>query len=255
MPIPLIVAGAGLMTLGGLAAVTQEASKIGFPSSSGSGDDEWGDNTSYGDKIREYESIAIGGELGDEDVAGKRGSRQGAAVGATAGASVGVAAIEANKGCEDCPAIPYIVPHQNDITNTRTPNAYAYQARICNTQIRTVDTPAGQMRYIDEWKCTLPVPTRTKNPLVEFDGWKPSECNFIETKDNYDFFFNSQGEPNIFMGEDKKILKQATDQNWLCTSQFQKISFIDWHFSHKKMYGFCNKFLKKLSQIRTHYSP
>ncbi|WP_230083554.1 MULTISPECIES: hypothetical protein [Providencia] len=113
MPIPLIVAGAGLMTLGGLAAVTHEASKIGFPSSSGSGDDEWGDNTSYGDKIREYESIAIGGELGDEEK--KRGNNQGASVGATAGASVGVAAIEANKGCEDCPAMPYIVPHQNDI--------------------------------------------------------------------------------------------------------------------------------------------
>lgn len=31
MPIPLIVAGAGLMTLGGLAAVTQEASKSVFP--------------------------------------------------------------------------------------------------------------------------------------------------------------------------------------------------------------------------------
>ena len=85
MPIPLIVAGAGLMTLGGLAAVTQEASKIGFPSSSGSSDDEWGDNISYGDKIREYESIAIGGELGDEDPDDKRRGSQGAAAGAVAG--------------------------------------------------------------------------------------------------------------------------------------------------------------------------
>lgn len=252
MPVPLIIAGAGLMTLGGLAAVTHEASKIGFSSSSGSGDDEWG-NTSYEDKIREYESIAIGGEFDDEEK--KRGNNQGAAVGATAGASVGVAAIEASKGCQDCPAIPYIVPHQNDITNTRTPNAYAYQARICNTQIRTVDTPAGQMRYIDEWKCTIPVPTRTLNPLVEFDGWKPDECNFIETKDNYEFFFNSKGEPNWFMNEHSKILKQAGEQNWLCYSQFKKRSFIDWHFSHKKMYDLCEELLEQFSQVRTHYSP
>ncbi|KLN95407.1 Tox-REase-5 domain-containing protein [Moellerella wisconsensis] len=254
MPFPLVIlAAAGLATLGGLAAVTQEASKIGFPSSSGSSDNEWGDNTSYGDKIREYESIAIGGELGDEDPDDKRRGSQGAA-GAVVGSSAGVAAIEASKGCKDCPAIPYIIPHESNITNTRSPKAYEYQARICKTQIRTVDTPAGQLKYIDEWECTIPVPTRSKNNVI-FDGWEPSECNFIETKDNYDFFFNSQGEPNIFMGEDKKILKQATDQNWLCTNQFKKRSFIDWHFSHKKMYGFCNKFLKKLSQVRTHYSP
>lgn len=255
MPIPLILAGAGLMTLGGLAAVTQEASKIGFPSSSGSGDDEWGDNTSYDGKIREYESIAIGGEFDDEDAGNQGGSTQGAAVGAVAGSSVGVAAIEASKGCQDCPAIPYIILHENNITNTRSPNAYEYQARICNTQIRTEDTPAGQLKYIEEWRCTIPVPTRTKNPLVEFDGWVPSECNFIETKDNYDFFFNSRGEPNLFMGEHRKILKQAGEQNWLCSSQFKKRSFIDWHFSHKKMYDLCKKILIKLSQVRTHYSP
>ena len=254
MPIPLIVAGAGLMTLGGLAAVTQEASKIGFPSSSGSGDDDWGDNTSYGDRIREYESIAIGGELGDEDPDDKRRGSQGAAAGAVAGSSAGVAAIESSKGCQDCPAIPYVIPHESNITNTRSPNAYEYQARICNTQIRIVDTPAGQLKYIDEWKCTIPVPTRSKNNVI-FDGWKPSECNFIETKDNYDFFFNSKGKPNKFMGEDKKILKQATDQNWLCTSQFKSRSFIDWHFSHKKMFEFCEVLLEPLSQIRTHYTP
>ncbi|WP_323159230.1 hypothetical protein, partial [Pseudomonas marginalis] len=86
-----------LMTLGGLAAVTQEASKIGFPSSSGSGDDEWGE-TSYGDRIREYESIAIGG-IDDEDSDDKRRGSQGAAAGAVAGSSAGVAAIEASKGC------------------------------------------------------------------------------------------------------------------------------------------------------------
>ena len=252
MPVPLIIAGAGLMTLGGLAAVTHEASKIGFPSSSGSGDDEWG-NTSYEDKIREYESIAIGGEFDDEEK--KRGNNQGAAVGATAGASVGVAAIEASKGCQDCPALPYIVPHQNDITNTRTPNAYAYQARICNTQIRTVDTPAGQMRYIDEWKCTIPVPTRTLNPLVEFDGWKPDECNFIETKDNYEFFFNSKGKLKPFAKDGGGIFKQANDQNWLCESAFKQKSYIDWHFSQRNMYEFSKGLLNSLSQVRTHYSP
>ncbi|WP_323084226.1 Tox-REase-5 domain-containing protein [Providencia alcalifaciens] len=252
MPVPLIIAGAGLMTLGGLAAVTHEASKIGFPSSSGSGDDEWG-NTSYEDKIREYESIAIGGEFDDEGK--KRGNNQGAAVGATAGASVGVAAIEASKGCQDCPAIPYIVPHQNDITNTRTPNAYAYQARICNTQIRTVDTPAGQMRYIDEWKCTIPVPTRTLNPLVEFDGRKPDECNFIETKDNYDNFFDKDGEVKAFWEKGGNIPKQAFDQDWLCQHQFKGRSYIDWHFSQENMYRFCSVILDSYPQIRTHLTP
>ncbi|TCT34436.1 restriction endonuclease fold toxin 5 of polymorphic toxin system [Providencia alcalifaciens] len=251
MPVPLIIAGAGLMTLGGLAAVTHEASKIGFPSSSGSGDDEWG-NTSYEDKIREYESIAIGGEFDDEEK--KRGNNQGAAVGATAGASVGVAAIEASKGCQDCPAIPYIVPHQNDITNTRTPNAYAYQARICNTQIRTVDTPAGQMRYIDEWKCTIPVPTRTLNPLVEFDGWKPDECNFIETKDNFDFAFDKDGNVKSFFSKGGKPLKQASEQNWLCEFPLKKKSYSDWHFSQKNMYLFCTRIFQSLPQIRTHHT-
>lgn len=255
MPIPLILAGAGLMTLGGLAAVTQEASKIGFPSSSGSGDDEWGDNTSYDGKIREYESIAIGGEFDDEDAGNKGGSSQGEAVGAVAGSSAGVAAIEASKGCKECPAIPYIIPHKNYITNTRSPNAYEYQARICNTVIVTADSPEGQLKYIEEWKCTIPVPTRTKNPLVEFDGWVPSECNFIETKDNYDFLFDSSGKPRPFAKNGGGIFKQANDQNWLCESAFKKKSYIDWHFSQKNMYEFSKRLLETLPQVRTHYSP
>ncbi|ELY3855743.1 Tox-REase-5 domain-containing protein [Providencia huaxiensis] len=254
MPIPLILAGAGLMTLGGLAAVTQEASKIGFPSSSGSGDDEWGDNTSYGDKIREYESIAIGGELGDEDPDDKRRGSQGAAAGAVAGSSAGVAAIESSKGCKDCPAIPYVIPHESNITNTRSPNAYVYQARICNTQIRTVDTPAGQLKYIDEWECTIPVPTRTKNNVI-FDGWVPSECNFIETKDNYDNFFDKDGEVKPFWEKGGNVTKQAFDQNWLCQYPFKGQSYIDWHFSQENMYRFCSIIFDSFPQIRTHLTP
>ncbi|HEC8347580.1 TPA: hypothetical protein RG646_RS14440 [Providencia rettgeri] len=231
MPIPLIVAGAGLMTLGGLAAVTQEASKIGFPSSSGSSDDEWGN-----------ESIAIGGGIDDDGVNGQRGSGQGSVTGAVAGSSIGVAAIETSKGCKDCPAIPYIIPHKNYITNTRSPNAYEYQARICNTVIVTADSPEGQLKYIDEWKCTIPVPTRTKNPLVEFDGWVPSECNFIETKDNYDFFFNSQGEPNIFMGEHIKSLSKPENKIGYALASLKKGHLLIGIFHIKKCLSFVRNY-------------
>lgn len=254
MPIPLIVAGAGLMTLGGLAAVTQEASKIGFPSSSGSSDDEWGDNISYGDKIREYESIAIGGELGDEDPDDKRRGSQGAAAGAVAGSSAGVAAIEASKGCKDCPVIPYVIPHEREITKTKTIAAFEYQSKICKSPIRTVDTPSGQLKYIDEWQCTVPVPTRTKFPCVEFDGWVPEECNFIETKDNFDFAFDKDGNVKPFFKGGGKPFKQASEQNWLCRVPFKGKSYSDWHFSQQKMYRFCTKIFQQLSQIRTHHT-
>lgn len=251
MPIPLILAAVEITTLlEGFGVITTGAVAIALSPDN----DEV--QKKIDDKIHEYESVASGGEIGvidgDED---SNGNRSGGAAGAVAGATIGAAAIESSKGCQDCPAIPHVIPHERNITNTRSPNAYKYQARICNIQIRTIDTPAGQLKYIDEWLCTIPVPTRTKNPLVEFDGWKPEECNFIETKDNYEFFFNSKGKPNKFMEEDKKILKQATEQNWLCSSQFQRKSFIDWHFSHEKMFNLCTELLEPLSQVRTHYSP
>ena len=240
MPIPLIVAGAGLMTLGGLAAVTQEASKIGFPSSSGSGDDEWGDNTSYGDKIHEYESIAIGGELGDEAPNDKGKGGQGAATGAVTGSSIGVAAIEASKGCKDCPAIGLVGPHKQP-TNGWSLESIIYQQRICSTTIG-VD---GTYGYINEYKCME----------VHFDGWREAQCLFLEAKGKYDNFFKSNGEVFFknFSGIDSMIA-QATRHQFVMEA-LQRIPFCHWHFMQPKSASYFAKEFAGFSNLKVFHTP
>lgn len=76
-----------------------------------------------------------------------------------------------------------------------------------------------RLKYIDEWQCTVPVPTRTKFPCVEFDGWVPEECNFIETKDNFDFAFDKDGNVKPFFKGGESHLSKL--QN--------KIGYVEFH--------------------------
>lgn len=236
MPIPLIVAGAGLMTLGGLAAVTQEASKIGFPSSSGSGDDEWGE-TSYGDKIREYESIAIGGELGDEDPDDKRRGSQGAATGAVAGSTVGVAAIESSKGCKKCTAIGLVGPHKQYVDSWST-NSINYQQRICSTTLG-VD---GTRTYINEYKCLD----------VAFDGWRETECLFLEAKGKYDQFFKGDGTP-WYDGVDNTFNQGTRHQ--IVMESLENVPYCHWHFMQPKSASYFKMAFAEYLNLKVFHTP
>ncbi|WP_277855892.1 Tox-REase-5 domain-containing protein [Moellerella wisconsensis] len=235
MPIPLIVAGAGLMTLGGLAAVTQEASKIGFPSSSGSGDDEWGE-TSYGDRIREYESIAIGG-IDDEDSDDKRRGSQGAAAGAVAGSSAGVAAIEASKGCKKCTAIGLVGPHKQFVDSWSI-ISINYQQRICSTTLGL----KGTRTYINEYKCLD----------VAFDGWKEEECLFLEAKGKYDQFFKGDGEPWYDGVED--TFNQGTRHQFVMES-LENVPYCHWHFLQPKSASYFKQKFAKYTNLKVFHTP
>ncbi|UBX50029.1 restriction endonuclease fold toxin 5 domain-containing protein [Providencia alcalifaciens] len=229
MPFPLVIlAAAGLATLGGLAAVTQEASKIGFPSSSGSSDDEWGN-----------ESIAIGGtDIEDEN--GRRGRGQSSATGAVAGSSIGVAAIEASKGCKKCTAIGLVGPHKQP-TNGWSLESIIYQQRICSTTIG-VD---GTYGYINEYECME----------VHFDGWRETQCLFLEAKGKYDSFFNSDGEPyfNGFQGI-AGVMSQAARHQFVMDS-LQNIPFCHWHFMQPKSAGYFAREFAGFSNLKVFHTP
>ncbi|AVL39630.1 TPA: Tox-REase-5 domain-containing protein [Providencia stuartii] len=56
-----------------------------------------------------------------------------------------------------------------------------YQQRICSTTLGL----EGTRIYINEYKCLD----------VAFDGWKETECLFLEAKGKYDQFFKGDGDP------------------------------------------------------------
>ncbi|EOD6326985.1 Tox-REase-5 domain-containing protein [Providencia stuartii] len=227
MPFPLVIlAAAGLATLGGLAAVTQEASKIGFPSSSGSSDDEWGN-----------ESVAIGGGIDDDGVNGQRGSGQGSVIGAVAGASIGVAAIESSKGCKKCTAIGLVEPHKQFVDSWSI-TSINYQQRICSTTLGL----EGTRTYINEYKCLD----------VAFDGWKETECLFLEAKGKYDQFFKGDGDPWYDGVED--TFNQGTRHQFVMES-LENVPYCHWHFLQPKSASYFKQKFAKYSNLKVFHTP
>lgn len=95
-----------------------------------------------------------------------------------AGSSAGVAAIEASKGCKKCTAIGLVGPHKQFVDSWSI-ISINYQQRICSTTLGL----EGTRTYINEYKCLD----------VAFDGWRETECLFLEAKGKYDQFLKEMG--------------------------------------------------------------
>lgn len=226
MPIPLILAGAELMTLIGLVAVTQEASKIGFPSSPDSRDDEWGN-----------ESIAIGGEIDNENINDHQGHGQSFTIGAAAGASIGVAAIESSKGCKTCTAIGLVGPHKQYVDSWSI-SSINYQQRICSTTLGL----DGTRTYINEYKCLD----------VAFDGWKEAECLFLEAKGKYDQFFKADGTP--WYDGVENTLNQGT-RHQMVMELLESVPYCHWHFMQPKSANYFKQKFAKYINLKVFHTP
>ncbi|MBD1225956.1 hypothetical protein IQ211_00795 [Xenorhabdus griffiniae] len=85
-----------------------------------------------------------------------------------------------------------------------------------------------ELNLIETWLCQS----------VNFDGWKPGKCLFLEAKAKYDQFFED-GEPKWFYEHFRKkptdmtglesMISQASRQNEVCTS-LNSIPKSHWHF-------------------------
>ncbi|AYA39116.1 hypothetical protein HZS38_00035 [Xenorhabdus nematophila] len=148
--------------------------------------------------------------------------------------------------CEKCPAIGKVTMVWES-TNGRSDIAINYQAAIA----KTIYDPA--LSRIETWECGK----------VNFDGWQPVNCLFLEAKANYDQFFKD-GEPKWFYAEfrkkptDKTGLEsmewQAKRQSLLCI-QFNNIPKSHWHFLQPVSYGYFAKIFAKLPNIKTFFTP
>ncbi|MFY3769826.1 Tox-REase-5 domain-containing protein [Providencia manganoxydans] len=208
MPIPFILAAVEVTTLlEGLGVITTGAVAIALSPDN----DEV--QKKIDDKIHEYESVASGGEIGvidgDED---SNGNRSGGAAGAVAGATIGVAAIESTTNCKKCPAIGQVGPHKQSIEGWSAASV-TYQQRICST----TTGHDGIKNYINEYKCQG----------VAFDGWRETECLFLEAKGKYDNFFKKDGDP-WFKGVDGVMAQAGRHQ--LALDSLQNIPYCHWHF-------------------------
>ncbi|WP_140182063.1 restriction endonuclease fold toxin 5 domain-containing protein [Providencia stuartii] len=236
MPIPLILAAVEMTTLlEGFGVITTGAVAIAL---SPDNDDV---QKKIDDKIREYESVASGGEIGvidgDED---SNGNRSGGAAGAVAGATIGVAAIESTTNCKKCPAIGQVGPHKQP-TNGWSLESILYQQRICSTTVG-VD---GDNYYINEYMCMG----------VAFDGWIETQCLFLEAKGKYDQFFKSDGTVFFknFSGFDN-IISQALRQQGVMAA-FNRIPFCHWHFLQPKSASYFQHAFSNYSNLKVFHTP
>ncbi|WGL28088.1 Tox-REase-5 domain-containing protein [Pectobacterium brasiliense] len=155
-------------------------------------------------------------------------------------------AADSSKSCEDCPAIPRVMPEE-ELFNGEKINLM-YQARICSTGVRE-DTDGRS--FIQEFAFRDPgLFNSTKK--VKFDGWKPERCLFLEAKGRYDQFFSKDGMP-WFSGADAIVDQASRQQNAidLC----DKVPQCHWYFMQPISFKFFSEELSVFENITTFYSP
>ncbi|HDT0720442.1 Tox-REase-5 domain-containing protein [Proteus mirabilis] len=224
MPLPLILAAVELTTLlEGLGIITVGAAAIAL-----SPDDD--------DVQKKLESIAIEGGAGT--VSGDLDEKNNGRIsGALAGSAIGVAAIESTTDCKQCPAIGLVMPHKQSIEGWST-DSIDYQQRICST----TTGHDGIKNYINEYKCQG----------VAFDGWKETECLFLEAKGKYDNFFKKDGTP-WFSGVES-VIDQATRQQ-IVMDLLQKTPYCHWHFLQPVSANYFKMKFSRYTNIKVFHTP
>ncbi|PHM50528.1 restriction endonuclease fold toxin 5 domain-containing protein [Xenorhabdus miraniensis] len=131
--------------------------------------------------------------------------------------------------CDKCPAIGQVVMVW-ETTKSYSEITIAYQTKIAGTMYNP------KLNLIETWLCQS----------VNFDGWKPGKCLFLEAKAKYDQFFED-GEPKWFYEHFRKkptdmtglesMISQASRQNEVCTS-LNSIPKSHWHFLQPVSYTY-----------------
>ncbi|MCW2478074.1 restriction endonuclease fold toxin 5 domain-containing protein [Candidatus Symbiopectobacterium sp. NZEC135] len=158
------------------------------------------------------------------------------------------AVADSSKSCEDCPAIPKVIPEEELFDGAEI--NLMYQARICSTAVRK---DSSSKNYIQEFAFRDP---RLFNPKkkVKFDGWKPERCLFLEAKGRYDQFFDQDGEPVTWYSKLEDPIIQARRQQDaidLCNN----IPKCHWHFMQPVSHSYYSEQLRLLQDITAFYTP
>ncbi|WGL28670.1 Tox-REase-5 domain-containing protein [Pectobacterium brasiliense] len=153
---------------------------------------------------------------------------------------------DSSKSCEECPAIPRVMPEE-ELFNGEKINLM-YQARICSTGVRE-DT--NSRSFIQEFAFRDP---RLFNSAkkVKFDGWKPERCLFLEAKGRYDQFFSKDGMP-WFSGNESIYNQAFRQQNAidLCNN----IPQCHWHFMQPVSFKYYSDELVIFKNITAFHTP
>lgn len=158
-----------------------------------------------------------------------------------------VTTADSTKPCEKCPAIPKVVPEQEQFNGDEI-NLH-YQMRICGTYSMRND---DGRTTVEEFAFRDPRLGNDKKK-VKFDGWKPEQCLFLEAKGRLDQFFAKDGTLLSWYTGDKKTMEQANRQQNtinLC----EHIPECHWHFMQSVSYRYYKKALSKHSGIRVFHT-
>lgn len=153
---------------------------------------------------------------------------------------------DSTKPCEDCPAIPRVLPEEEKFNGKKV--NLMYQARICSTGFR--EDSYGSF-FIEEFAFRDPgLINSTKK--VKFDGWKPERCLFLEAKGRYDNLFKKNGEP-WFSGAEDIYDQGFRQQNAidLCDNVPQ----CHWHFMQPVSFKYFSAELEVFRNITAFYTP
>ncbi|MFP1769728.1 Tox-REase-5 domain-containing protein [Lonsdalea quercina] len=89
---------------------------------------------------------------------------------------------------------------------------------------------------------------------VKFDGWKPEQCLFLETKGHYDQFFNKENRPFAWFSGQNEIEEQAKRQQNVIDICL-KIPKCHWHFMEPVSTGYFQKRFLIYPDLTINYTP
>ncbi|MDC9595091.1 restriction endonuclease fold toxin 5 domain-containing protein [Xenorhabdus sp. IM139775] len=139
--------------------------------------------------------------------------------------------------CEKCPAIGKVVMVWES-TNGRSASAITYQAAIAKTIYD------ANLSRIESWDCLG----------VNFDGWQPYSCLFLEAKAKYDNFFKNGRPMDWWANGHLSMISQAERQQMVCSS-LNSIPNSHWHFLQPVSFAYYARALSKFPNIKVFNTP
>lgn len=166
-------------------------------------------------------------------------------------------AVEASsaKPCKKCPAIAKVTKESRPFTGKK--KSQEYQQRICRTKVTAINRNGYDL--IEEFIFRDPRLRDFKGREsgkneVDFDGWEPEWCLFLEAKGEYDQFFDKNGKPKSWFNGIKNIVDQAC-RHQQAIDLCDKIPWCHWHFMQPLSHAYYKKKFIKQSNITVYYTP
>lgn len=127
-----------------------------------------------------------------------------------------------------------------------------YQSAICDVDW-TTELDNSKSRLIPEWEYFQ----GPGNPPVDFDGWLPKLCLFLEVKARYDFLFEKGTGTSVLhkwaKGYTKSLTSQAERQNTVCS--FNMPAKCCWVWMTPKAYAYFQTIIRKYPYLLSVYVP